>query len=79
MEYEVWYRHTGQPGIVRLQRPNLSTYKAMSDESIRADIGTHSITHINIKGAVLPSVTALAPSASQLGLLKLKNPAALEW
>lgn len=78
-KYELWYRHNGEPDIKELPSPFSCTYKVMSEESIRSDIGTHSITHMHIKGDVPPSLPTLAPEVSQLGLRYPHNSTELGW
>lgn len=76
-EYQVWYRHTGQPEMEGTLR--MVDYQTMSVDAIKADIGVRSITQLCIRGAIPQSLPTLAPLVLHLRLEGQINSTELEW
>ena len=76
----IWYRHSGEPKLVRSPPLSQITFKTISDESqITADIGNHYITHMYIKNGVLPpSLSTIAPKLSRLLLWSVTDTSQLD-
>ena len=69
--YKIWYRHSGQPEIDKI--PFFPQYTTIQDErEITLDEG-HYITHMSIKGRVLPSLSTIAPSLTHLKIEDLRD------
>ena len=76
----IWYRHSGEPGLVRNPPLSQIQFKTIRDESqITEDIGNHYITHMYIKNGVLPpSLSTIAPKLSRLMLWNVTDRSQLD-
>ena len=65
--YEVFYRHTGQPEVSDFDWDlDRLPYKTVDAGAIRSDVGEHQITHLSIKGGVVPDLSQWAPNLPDL-------------
>ena len=76
----IWYRHSGEPELVRSPPLSQITFKTISDESqITEDLGNHYITHMYLKNGVLPpSLSTIAPKLSRLMLWSVTDTSQLD-
>ena len=73
----VWYRHSGEEEIDVI--PWDCTHKIVEDEGeITTDIGDNYITHMSIRGNILPTLTTIAPQLTHLKIRKLPDTTQLE-
>ena len=63
VDYEVWYRHSGETEIDEI--PLSSRRKLLTEAEIVDDIKDHYITHMSIDGDI-PSLDRIAPRLTHL-------------
>ena len=79
-KYRLWYRHTGQPEIDDIPDEFDCTFKIIEDDSeIIRDIGSYSITYMNIENGVIPSLEVVAPRLTHLRIDGKTESTQLQW
>ena len=76
--YKVWYRHSGEAEIDE-SPTHYYLYKIVEDVGeITTDIGNNYITHMYIKGNMLPALFTVAPQLTHLRIEGLSDSSPLE-
>ena len=77
--YEVWYRHSGEEEIDKIPYIEIIQHKRIEDVGeITTDIGDNYITHMSIRGSILPALFTVAPQLTHLQILELSDSSQLE-
>ena len=77
--YAVWYRHSGEEEIDEIPIIDGDEYKIVKDVGeITTDIGDNYITHMSIRGNILPALSTVAPQLTHLQIRQLSDSSQLE-
>ena len=77
--YKVWYRHSGEEEIDEIPDIDVIQYKRVEDVGeITTDIGDNYITHMSMKGKILPALSTVAPQLTHLKIQELYDNSQLE-
>ena len=78
VDYEVWYRHSGEPEIDGLPDHFEVRHRMFTETEIVYDISDHYITHMSIKRGAIPSLDRIAPRLTHLQISYLRDTSQLD-
>ena len=77
--FEVWYRHSGEKETDEIPQLDIDQHKIVKDVGeITTDIGDNYITHMSIRGNILPTLSTVAPQLTHLKIEELSDSSQLE-
>ena len=80
IEYQVWYRHSGEEEITHIPYIPDSKLRRMSCEDIARDIDGNHITHIYIKlDNDMPPLHMICPHVTYVKIKNIKPTHNLDW
>lgn len=74
MQYNLWYRHTGQAEIAGIPQNVIRKCVRQSEKELIASVGKHCITHMYIRNGVIPHLWRVAPKVSHLWIRFVRDP-----